>query len=184
MIFGYGASGAARGKKGLLVAMGVVAIPLSFQLHTLAASAPDHQEKPVPPTDPRVATLHGFFKKLDCPVVGMERDFIRVADENHLDWRLLPSIAVAESGGGKAYRHNNIFGWNGGNQAFSSIRSGLELVGYKLGRSPLYRRCDSLGKLRIYNENEEYATSVIHLMNRISPSSQAHFQHDFASTRN
>jgi len=184
MIFGYSASGAAFGKKGLLVAMGVVAIPLTIQLHGLAASAPEHQKKPAEPTDPRVATLHGFFKKLECPVAGMEQDFIRVADENQLDWRLLPSIAVVESGGGKAYRHNNIFGWNRGNQSFPSIRSGLELVAYKLGRSPLYRRCDSLGKLHIYNENQDYADSVMHLMNRISPAVKLRAEQDFATVRN
>jgi len=161
MIFGYGA-------KSWLVAVGVVAIPLSVQLHSLTVEAPAPKKAPVTPPDPRVAKLQGFFQKLDCPVAGLAEDFVRVADENHLDWRLLPSIAVIESGGGKAYRHNNIFGWKQGNQAFSSVRSGLEVVGYKLGRSPLYQRRDSLGKLRIYNENEDYAHSVIALMNRIS----------------
>lgn len=99
----------------------------------------------------------------------MAQDFVRAADENHLDWRLLPSIAVIESGGGKAYRNNNIFGWNRGQQSFATIQSGLELVAFKLGRSPLYRRHDSLGKLRIYNENEDYADSVLAVMNRICP---------------
>jgi hypothetical protein len=161
MIFGYG-------KRGWLVAVGVVAIPLSFQLSSRTVEAPAPQKAPVPPADPRVAKLQEFFQKLDCPVSGLARDFVRVADENHLDWRLLPSIAVIESGGGKAYRHNNIFGWNQGNQSFSSIRSGLETVGYKLGRSPLYQQRDSLGKLRIYNENEDYAHSVMSVMNSIS----------------
>jgi len=172
MIFSYGAHSKSysknMGTKGLLVAMGVVAIPLSLQLHSRQVETPAPQKAPVTPADPRVAKLQGFFHKLDCPVAGLAEDFVRVADKNHLDWRLLPSIAVIESGGGKAYRHNNIFGWNQGNQSFSSIRSGLETVGYKLGRSPLYQRRDSLGKLRIYNENEDYAHSVILLMNRIS----------------
>jgi hypothetical protein len=170
MIFGYGASSAALYKKRLLVAMGMVAIPLSYQTFAKAASTETEQVKAtVLPTDPRVVKLHGFFKKLDCPVAGMAQDFVRVADENKLDWRLLPSIAVIESGGGKVYRNNNIFGWNGGHQSFVTIRSGLELVAYKLGRSPLYRQYDSLGKLHIYNENQEYADSVLALMNRISP---------------
>jgi hypothetical protein len=92
-----------------------------------------------------------------------------VADENKLDWRLLPSIAVIESGGGKAYKNNNIFGWNGGEQQFATILSGLELVAYKLAHSPLYQRRSNLEKLRIYNENEEYADSVMAVMRRISP---------------
>jgi hypothetical protein len=173
MIFGYGANGGTR--KGLLVAMGLVALPLSLQFHSFAASAStNHPKTPVVPSDPRVVKLNGFFKSLDCPVADLSKDFVRVADENRLDWRLLPSIAVVESGGGKAYRNNNIFGWDGGHHYFESIRSGLELVAYKLGRSPLYRKHDSLGKLRIYNENEDYAASVLALMNRISPAAQVH----------
>jgi hypothetical protein len=168
MIFGYSANSKNLGTKGLLVAMGVVAIPLSFQMHGGGSAAPVPQKAPMPSADPRVAKLQHFFHKLDCPVAGLAQDFVRVADENDLDWRLLPSIAVVESGGGKAYRHNNIFGWDQGNQAFPSIRSGLELVGSKLGKSPLYRERDSFGKLRIYNENQDYAHSVLKLMNRIS----------------
>lgn len=169
MIFGYNANSGALRKKGLLVAMGMVAIPLSFHIHSLAASIPASPRTPTIPHDPRVGRLHQFLAKLDCPVAPMSADFIRAADENHLDWRLLPSIAVIESGGGKAYKNNNIFGWRGGEQAFATIRSGLELVAYKLGHSSLYRRHNSFGKLRIYNENEEYANAVMAVMNRISP---------------
>ena len=169
MIFGYSATGGALRKKSLLVAMGMVAIPLSLQLHRPVIQASAQPKIPPPPRDPRVTKLHGFLAKLDCPVATMAEDFVRVADENHLDWRLLPSIAVIESGGGKAYRNNNIFGWNKGDQSFATIRSGMELVAYKLAHSPLYRRRDSLGKLRIYNEDEDYAPAVLAVMNRISP---------------
>ncbi len=149
------------------MALGVVAIPLSVQFQSVAAS--EKVRSVETSQDPRVAVLQGFLKKLECPVAPMAEDFIRVADENHLDWRLLPSIAVIESGGGKAYKNNNIFGWNKGDQVFATVRSGLELVAYRLAHSPLYRRHDSLGKLRIYNENEEYPGWVIAVMNRISP---------------
>jgi hypothetical protein len=169
MIFRYKTNSGALGKQGLLVAMGMVALPLSFHLHSLAASAPTKSNTPTPARDPRVSRLHRFLTKLECPVAGMAQDFVRAADENHLDWRLLPSIAVIESGGGKAYKNNNIFGWNGGEQSFVTIRSGLELVAYKLGHSALYRRQNSLGKLRIYNENEDYPGAVMAVMNRISP---------------
>jgi hypothetical protein len=163
MLFDYGRS------KTLLVAVGVVALPLTFPLFSAKPVSP---AKPAPKpasSDPRISRLRTFFSRLHCPVADMSEDFVRVADQNELDWRLLPSIAVVESGGGKAYKNNNIFGWNGGEQAFASIRSGLELVAYKLGRSPLYRRHDVPGKLHIYNENEDYASSVLNLMERIGP---------------
>jgi hypothetical protein len=169
MIFGYSPSSGTLRKKSLLVAMGMVAIPLSLHFHSPAAPIPAQPKIPPPPRDPRVTKLHGFLARLDCPVASMAEDFVKISDENHLDWRLLPSIAVIESGGGKAYRNNNIFGWNKGAQSFATIRSGMELVAYKLAHSPLYRRHDCLGKLRIYNQDEDYAPSVLAVMNRISP---------------
>jgi len=120
-------------------------------------------------SDPRTVRLQRFFSKLHCPVVTLSEDFVRAADDNQLDWRLLPSIAIIESSGGKAYRNNNIFGWRNGDQVFPSIRAGLNHVAYKLGRSPLYRSRSSLGKLRLYNPNEEYPGNVMAVMNRISP---------------
>jgi hypothetical protein len=114
--------------------------------------------------------LQKFFAKLHCPVKEFASDFVAAADENNLDWRLLPSISVVESGGGKAYRNNNIFGWDQGTHAFASIRSSIQEVAAKLGRSPLYRRHpDAAGKLRIYNRNDGYVESVVALMERISP---------------
>ncbi len=149
------------------MAFSLVAIPLPLHVHGEAAS-PNASEKVITQADPRVARLQSFLKRLRCPVAPMAEDFVRVADANQLDWRLLPSIAVIESGGGKAYKNNNIFGWNKGLQAFDSIRAGLEWVGYRLARSPLYRTRNSFEKLRIYNEDQEYADSVMAVMNRIS----------------
>jgi hypothetical protein len=100
----------------------------------------------------------------------MTEDFIRAADENHLDWRLLPGISVIESSGGKVYINNNIFGWGiGGPLPFPSVRAGLNLVAYKLGNSSLYRDRDVFGKLRLYNPDERYPYRVISVMKRISP---------------
>jgi len=171
MIFGYAETGLTPRAKGFLLAVSAVTIPLAaVNWHSSAAPAPT-QIKPIasPPKDARVERLRSFLHKLHCPVASLSEDFVRVADENKLDWRLLPSIAVIESGGGKAYKNNNIFGWNGGEQQFATILSGLELVAYKLAHSPLYQRRSNLEKLRIYNENEEYADSVMAVMRRISP---------------
>jgi hypothetical protein len=166
MIFDYGRA------KTLLMAVSVVALPLSLSLH---AAKPVSSSKVTPKATPqpansdiRVNRLRNFLSRLHCPVATMSEDFVRAADDNNLDWRLLPSIAVVESGGGKAYKNNNIFGWNRGEQAFATIRSGLELVAYKLGRSPLYRQRDTVGKLHIYNEKDEYVQTVLGVMHRIS----------------
>ncbi len=120
--------------------------------------------------DPRTVRLKRFLSSLHCPVVTMADDFVHAADDNHLDWRLLPSIAVIESSGGKAYINNNIFGWGyGGPIPFPSIRAGLNLVAFKLAQSPLYKDQDVLGKLRLYNPDENYPSRVMNVMKRISP---------------
>jgi hypothetical protein len=164
-----------RFPKQLLVALGLFALPLTTRFEKVAAKPvpahpPQPEPKPIGPApDPRTLRLKTFFSRLHCPVIGLSEDFIHASDANHLDWRLLPSISVIESGGGKAYKNNNIFGWNNGVQPFASIRSGIREVAFKLGRSPLYRNRDVVGKLRLYNPNESYAPNVVSVMNRISP---------------
>jgi hypothetical protein len=177
MRFGYvsGPSRSASLAKQLLVVAGVAsALPIVWTGKAKAVPetpthiAPVNTARPMGP-DPRTIRLRRFLSKLHCPVAVMSEDFVRAADDNHIDWRLLPSIAVIESSGGKAYKNNNIFGWRNGDEAFPTIRAGLNQVAYKLGRSPLYRSRSSLDKLRLYNPNEEYPGNVMAVMNRISP---------------
>jgi hypothetical protein len=177
MRFGYisGLSRSASLAKQLLVVAGVAsALPIVWTgkakavPETPAHVVPVNTARPSGP-DPRAVRLRRFLSKLHCPVAAMSEDFVQAADDNQLDWRLLPSIAVIESSGGKAYKNNNIFGWRNGDEVFPTIRAGLNHVAYKLGRSPLYRSRSSLGKLRLYNPNEEYPGNVMAVMNRISP---------------
>ena len=149
------------------MAAGLLVLPLMAKLEKSASSgSPATTPMAI---DPRTTRLSRFFLSLHCPVLSMAEDFVQAADDNHLDWRLLPSISVIESGGGKAYRNNNIFGWNNGLEPFPSIKAGLHLVAFKLGNSPLYRNRDIPAKLRIYNPDETYAAKVMSVMNRISP---------------
>jgi hypothetical protein len=155
--------------KRFTIVAGLVALPVTARLETTPAAKhvpAKEPEKPLKP-DLRTIRLQKFFTKLHCPVLNLSEDFIHAADDNHLDWRLLPSISVIESGGGKSYRNNNLFGW--GDQTFPTLRAGLNLVAYKLARSPLYRNRDVAGKLRIYNPDASYPQKVIEVMNRISP---------------
>jgi len=158
--------------KQLMIIAGLIALPVTMRLERVASAkslptrpAPEPAVKP----DARTVRLAAFFSKLHCPVSYLAEDFVEAADDNHLDWRLLPSISVIESGGGKAARNNNIFGWDNGNQFFPTLRAGINQVAFKLGKSQLYRDRDSAGKLRIYNPNENYVHTVLDVMNRISP---------------
>lgn len=169
---GYGFS------KQLMIIVGLIALPITMRLEKVAkaetlparlspksARTPEPVERP----DARIIRLRTFFAKLRCPVAYLSQDFVEAADDNQLDWRLLPSISVIESGGGKAARNNNIFGWDNGNQLFPTLRAGINQVAFKLGKSSLYRDRDSAGKLRIYNPDENYVHTVLDVMNRISP---------------
>ena len=169
--------------KQLTFALGLMAVPFTMRLERVATAKPIPSAKPVPtkpapaklpialscPPDARILRLKRFMSHLHCPATSLAQDFVDAADDNQLDWRLLPSISVIESGGGKAARNNNIFGWDNGDQAFPTVRSSIHEIAYKLGRSRLYRNRDSVGKLRIYNPNAGYIESVVSVMNRISP---------------
>lgn len=163
--------------KQVILAVAVLAVPLSVQTERLATRKVVPQQASLgeaaiqhrPMADPRIIRLKQFFSRLHCPVLYLAEDFVRAADDNDLDWRLLPSISVVESGGGKQFRNNNIFGWNQGAEAFPTLRSGIHEVAFKLGHSPLYRNRDVVGKLRIYNPDENYAQLVLTVMNRVSP---------------
>jgi len=120
--------------------------------------------------DPRLESLNKFFQEGDCPAQDFSADFLRVADENNLDWRLLPSISIVESGGGRDARNNNLFGWDGGRAIYVSIRAGIHEVAARLGNSKLYRDKGVDEILRTYNPNTHYPGVVKSVMRRISPS--------------
>lgn len=167
--------------KQLAIIASLAIVPVTFTWEKIANAKPLQSSKPAqqpltsPPqggavsTDPRILRLKKFLSHLHCPVSNLSEEFVHAADDNQLDWRLLPSISVIESGGGKAFRNNNIFGWNNGAQLFPTIRAGLHEVAFKLGKSPLYRHRDVRGKLKVYNPDDSYAASVLQVMNRISP---------------
>jgi hypothetical protein len=157
--------------KRMAVALGLLALPITLRLEKMADAKPVPPMKPIQPVglDPRTDRLKKFLNRLHCPVAPLADEFVNAADDNQLDWRLLPSISVIESGGGKAYHNNNIFGWDNGGQLFLTVRSGIREVAYKLGKSSLYRNRDVMGKLRLYNPDESYPSRVLAVMHRISP---------------
>jgi hypothetical protein len=155
--------------KQFLVVASILAAPVTLQLeHVVLAKPTPAQATPVP-RDPRIVRLHQFFSRLHCPVRDLSEEFVHAADDNDLDWRLLPSISIIESSGGKAYRNNNIFGWANGDWPFPTIRAGLHQVAFRLGKSILYRNRSTEEKLKLYNPDEAYPGRVQEVMQMISP---------------
>ena len=143
--------------------VGLVSLPVSMSF-SQARPTPDYRH------DPRLETLRKFFNKADCPAAKYSEAFLEAADAYELDWRLLPSLSFVESTGGKAARHNNLFGWDSGRAHFPNPIAAIHRVGYSLGNSVLYKDKELDGLLATYNPNIEYAQKVKSVMRRISPS--------------
>ncbi|MGE0653322.1 MAG: hypothetical protein AB7P12_16495, partial [Alphaproteobacteria bacterium] len=91
------------------------------------------------PPDWRLSRLKQYFRSHRSPLEKVSENFVATADRYDLDWRLLPSLAVIESGGGKRYRRNNIFGWKSGRARFKSLDQAIDYVASRLAESPIYR---------------------------------------------
>lgn len=119
--------------------------------------------------DPRLIRLERYFSEKNCPVRPLAKDFVEAADRNRLDWRLLPSIAVIESGGGKEYRNNNIFGWKNGSHRFRSVRESIHTVAERLANSQYYRDKELDDVLNTYNPIPGYPERVKYVMEDLGP---------------
>jgi hypothetical protein len=119
--------------------------------------------------DLREAILRKFLRDKHCPDQEYTELFIAEADAHGLDWRLLPSLALLESGGGRVAKGNNIFGWANGKSTFTSIGEAIHHVARALTLGQAYRGKDLDGKLAAYNQGTDYAAMVRDIMNQISP---------------
>ena len=128
---------------------------------------------PVSPTpayrnDPRLAKLETFLRASDAPARAVSRVFLHEADRYELDWRLLPSISIIESSGGKTARNNNLFGWDAGRAEFPSMSDGIRKVAFHLANSPYYKDKELDELLVTYNPNPEYPGKVKSVMRRLA----------------
>ena len=145
---------------------------LAFAGFLLAHSTASIGQEFVPRTydqDPRLLILKNFFKRRGAPVGNLSDEFLEAADRNKLDWRLLPSIAVIESGAGKESENNNIFGWDSGRVEFATYEDGIHYVAGRLAHSTLYRNKSLDAKLRTYNPYPDYPARVKSVMTRLGP---------------
>jgi hypothetical protein len=117
--------------------------------------------------DPRLRRLQEFFGQRDCPLREAAADFLIAADRNDLDWRLLPSISIVESSGGKDYRNNNVFGWDSCRESFSSVREGIHFVAAQLANSKKYKDKTLDNKLSTYNPFPDYPRRVKAVMHEL-----------------
>jgi hypothetical protein len=119
--------------------------------------------------DPRQARIQQFFKERDCPAQKLAADFVAAADMNRIDWRLLPSLSLVESTGGKYQKNNNMFGWENSNFRFRNNKEGVYYVASALRHAQPYRDKNLDGVLRSYNPDAAYPARVKAVMEQLGP---------------
>lgn len=77
--------------------------------------------------------IDAYYAKRNMPLEGYGAKMIAEAENNGLDWRLLPAIAIKESTGGKFDCYNNPFGWGSCKIKFSSYNEAIKTVARNLG---------------------------------------------------
>ncbi len=120
-------------------------------------------------SDVRLPVLKNFFAKYRSPLAIHANEFLKVSDRFGLDWRLMPSLVIIESGG-RNIRNNNVFGWGNGYSRFRSVAESITVVADCLANKTPYRGKSLEDKLRAYNpRRKDYPKFVRGVMDQIAP---------------
>ncbi len=144
----------------LIIWAGLFTIPT---VPNLAQHAPESKYA----KDPRLSRLAQFFERAHSPIKYLAEDFLTAADDHRLDWRLLPSICLIETGAGRNAEGNNIFGWDSGRKVFATVREAIYHVASRIANSRLYRGKSLDQVLATYNPLPEYAAKVKSVMREV-----------------
>ena len=107
------------------------------------------------------------------PLAGYGAKMVEEAEENGLDWRLLPAVALRESSGGKKACDHNPFGWASCRVDFKDTNEAIEVVARNLGgknpKTADYYKGDTRSKLQSYNGTvvPGYPDQVLRIMEKI-----------------
>ncbi|HUA20962.1 MAG TPA: hypothetical protein VMB25_19575 [Bryobacteraceae bacterium] len=154
--------------KDFLLVAALLTVPVTASVYQYQAPAA------VDKSDPRLCQLQEFFSQRQCPLRDSAEDFLLAADQNNLDWRLLPSISIVESSGGKDYRNNNVLGWASCKEKFPTVQAGIHYVAAQLARSKNYRNKNLEEKLQTYNPHPEYPGRIRAVMRSLAATQLPH----------
>ncbi len=112
----------------------------------------------------RAEAVESFLESHSCDIGGLAQDFVQAAELNGFDYRLLPVLAVLETGCGRTARNNNLFGWANGRKRFASFRQGIHFVAQRLRFAPHYSGKSVAEKLKVYNRRAAYRRKVLTMM--------------------
>lgn len=103
--------------------------------------------------DYRVENLRKFLEKYNSPLAEYAEAFVIYADENNLDYRLVPAITGVESTFGKRIPVDsyNAYGWANGEYSFTSWEDSISHVSEVLKKKYINRGADTISEIaRIY----------------------------------
>lgn len=99
--------------------------------------------------DFRVENLRKFLLKYNSPLADYAEYFVVYADQNNLDYRLVPAITGVESTFGKfiPVGSYNAYGWANGNYKFTSWEDSIKHVSETLNKSYIKRGIVSIRQI-------------------------------------
>ena len=125
--------------------------------------------------DNRAKVLRNFLEKHSSPLTPYSSAFIKIADNYHLDWRLVASISGVESTFGKHIPYNSYNGWGWGIYGdniiyFSSWEDGIETVskGLRVNYINKWKAINVYEIGKIYAASPRWASNVNYFMEKIS----------------
>lgn len=121
-------------------------------------------------SDIRVKALKNIFEKNNSPLAEASEAYVKLADKNGIDWKLLPSIAGLESSFGKRLMPNsyNAYGWGGGHIYFESWEDGIDTITKALSEKYYARGANTVWTIGpIYAESPTWAVRVNSFMQQI-----------------
>lgn len=123
--------------------------------------------------DQRVNKLEIFFIKHNSPLARYATNFVSEADNNNIDWRLVPAITGVESTFGKRIPKNsfNAYGWANGDFYFSSWEESIQIVSSTLNEKYYQKGAININKIarRYAPPSSNWAWKVKYFMNEIDP---------------
>lgn len=103
--------------------------------------------------DYRVENLRKFLDRYNSPLTSYAREFVIYADENNIDYRLVPAITGVESTFGKHIPIDsfNAYGWANGEYKFTSWEDSISHVTEVLREKYIDRGVDTISEIaRVY----------------------------------
>lgn len=124
----------------------------NFNLYTALPNSGIVTSENIDISDGRANLIEDFFRGYSAPLSDFADTFVKVADQYHLDYRLLPAISMQESNGGKRLINDsyNPFGYGIYGSLvvkFSSWEEGIERVGRSLREDYLDKGLKTPGQI-------------------------------------